>query len=193
MRRMHPARMAMAATWLVAIGLGFAALTGSPDSQTTTTTTVAPTGAIGWTMGRASAVAFWNPYSAAATGTLSPVTTFVIPVGPSIPGLPTTTTIISGYLSVLTVRDIIDNYFEPIDVDRAIRLCWCLSSFNSRSFDPISGDAGLFKIPVDRWEELTRQVRLVGAEIFDPVASVKVAAWLVYEDELSWANWVCAN
>ncbi len=194
MRLNRPLRLAVLITWLLVAGLGIAVLTSNRETSSTPTTSApALYRAIGWTMGRASAVAFWNPNSASATGSLTPVTTIYVPVNPIIPGRPTTTIIESGYLSVLTVRAIIEDYFEPEDVDQAIRLCWCLSSFNSRSFDPVSGNAGLFKLPNDQWEELSGNVRLTGANIFDPVANIKAAAWIVYNDSAGWANWVCGS
>ncbi len=109
---------------------------------------------------------------------------------------PTTTTIAptvvtSGYLTERQVRQTIALYFEPADVDRAVRVAWCESSFNASSVDVRTGGEGIFHIDPALFDEVAADAGVRGRDILDPDANVAVAAYLVYQTEAGWSSFVC--
>ncbi|GIU92469.1 MAG: hypothetical protein KatS3mg011_1375 [Acidimicrobiia bacterium] len=103
----------------------------------------------------------------------------------------TTTFVRTSYMSEPEVRALIERFFRPEDVNRAVRIAWCESSFNPRAVNPTTGAAGLFQHLPSYWPERAAEAGFGGSDIFDPEANVAVAAWLVYEYPGGWSHWTC--
>ncbi len=132
---------------------------------------------------------------------------FMIGVGRPVETAPTTTTTIavtetqstapsgaiqrSSYLTEREVRRMVALYFDPTDVDRAVRIAWCESTFNAASVDVRNGGSGLFHHPAAGWADLASAAGWRGADPFDPEANVAVAAHIVYQTEASWGAFSC--
>jgi hypothetical protein len=98
----------------------------------------------------------------------------------------------SGYLLETDVRSLVSNHFAPEDVNRAIRVAWCMSSFNPAAINPVTGASGLFQHLPDDWAERAVAVGRPGSSIFDPDTNVAVAAWMLYDLPGGWSHWECA-
>lgn len=98
----------------------------------------------------------------------------------------------SDYLSEAEVRELVAAHFEGADVNRAIRVAWCASSFNPSSINPATGASGLFQHLPENWAEHSAAAGRPAASIFDPEANVAVAAWMLYELPGGWSHWDCA-
>lgn len=89
-------------------------------------------------------------------------------------------------------RPLVEAYFEPGDVDRAIRIMACESNGDPRARNPWSGASGLFQHMPRYWSERTSAAGFPGASIFDPEANVAAAAYLLYDyPGGGWHHWVC--
>lgn len=95
-------------------------------------------------------------------------------------------------LSASTVRELAARYFRAEDVNRAVRIAWCESTFNPRAVNTTSGASGLFQHLRGAWASRSAAAGFAGADIFDPEANTAVAAWLVYEGG-GWDHWVCTG
>ena len=84
-------------------------------------------------------------------------------------------------------RSLITAYFAATDVDKALRVISCESGGDPNAVNPRSGAAGLFQHIPRYWPERASAIGLPGASIFDPVANVAAAAWLVYSG--GWSPW----
>lgn len=115
----------------------------------------------------------------------APTTTVTAPA--TLPTPPSRT----GYLSEAEVRDLVAQFFAPEDVSRAVRIAWCESNFNPNAVNPRTGAAGLFQHLPRYWAERSAAAGIGGADIYDPVANVTVAAWLLYQDPGGWDHWSC--
>jgi hypothetical protein len=104
-------------------------------------------------------------------------------------GSATVATPTSGWLSQVEVRALVTAYFEPTDVNRAVRIAWCQSRFDPNHTDLSTGGVGLFTHLPRYWEERTANAGLLGAEPTDPEASTAAAAWEVYNG----AGWEVFN
>jgi hypothetical protein len=139
----------------------------------------------------------------------APVEVRPIPVGCSIPRLGATcpSTAVAGGLDVpRTVDDLVPDevtsvgdwrplvsaFFDPVDVDRALQVIWCESKGDPLAENPRSTASGLFQHLASLWEERTIQAGMEGADIFDPVDNVALAAWLVY-DFGGWSHWAASS
>lgn len=98
----------------------------------------------------------------------------------------------SGYLTETEVRELVTEFFAPDDVNRAIRVAWCVSAFNPAAVNPATGSSGLFQHVPDEWAEHSAAAGRPTASIFDPRANVAVAAWMLYELPGGWSHWDCA-
>ncbi len=85
-------------------------------------------------------------------------------------------------------RPLVARYFEPRDVDRALRVIRCESRGNPGVKNPTSSASGLFQHLARLWPERSSKAGWAGSDVFDPVANVAVAAWLVYEGG-GWSHW----
>jgi hypothetical protein len=98
----------------------------------------------------------------------------------------------SGYLEETEMRVLVSAFFQAADVNRAIRVAWCESSFNPSAVNPASGASGLFQHLPEHWAERSKAAGHPGASIFDPEANVAVAAWMLYELPGGWSHWDCS-
>lgn len=96
----------------------------------------------------------------------------------------------TGWLDSLQVRGLVETYFGSGDVNRAVRLAWCVSRFDVDAHNPTSGAVGLFQIDPDAWVLATAEMGIPSPDPFDPETNVAVAAHIVYHQE-GWAAWDC--
>lgn len=89
-------------------------------------------------------------------------------------------------------RSLVAAYFAPTDVDLALTVIACESGGDPNAQNPKSGAAGLFQHIPRYWEARSSAVGLPGASIFDPVANVAAAAYLVYADG-GWKHWAASS
>jgi hypothetical protein len=89
------------------------------------------------------------------------------------------------------IRSLVERFFRPADVSRAIRIAWCESSFNPQNVNPVTGAGGLFQHAPDTWVARSTAAGYAGADILDPEANVAVAAWMLYELPGGWSHWQC--
>lgn len=87
----------------------------------------------------------------------------------------------SGWLSEVEVRALASEYFEPADVNRAVRIAWCESRFDPKAVDLRTGGVGLFNHLPKYWDERSANAGFPGADATDAEASTAAAAWEVYE------------
>jgi hypothetical protein len=87
----------------------------------------------------------------------------------------------SGWLSEVEVRALISLYFQPEDVNQAVRVAWCESRFDPESIDLRTGGEGLFHHLPRYWNERATQAGFAGSPPTDAEASTAAAAWAVYE------------
>lgn len=85
-------------------------------------------------------------------------------------------------------RPLVEQFFAPGHVRRALRVIMCESGGRADAKNPISTASGLFQHLGSLWPERAAEAGWSGADVFDPVANVAVAAWLVYEDG-GWSHW----
>ncbi|NND83889.1 MAG: hypothetical protein HKN46_01935 [Acidimicrobiia bacterium] len=85
-------------------------------------------------------------------------------------------------------RPLVSQFFEEDDVDRALDVMWCESRGDRWAKNPNSTASGLFQHLASMWGDRAPQAGFAGADVFDPVANVGVAAWLVYERG-GWSHW----
>lgn len=104
--------------------------------------------------------------------------------------LPLDTVPTHGWLSEVQVRALIARYFQPDDVNRAIRVAWCESRFSPTSSNPRTGATGLFQHLPEFWPARAEAVDFPGAEPTDPEANVAAAAHAIYQ-EGGWDVFTC--
>ena len=96
----------------------------------------------------------------------------------------------TGWLDSLAVRGLVETYFGSGDVNRAVRLAWCVSRFDVDAINPSTGAAGLFQVDPVLWQTATAEMGLHASDPFDPATNVAVAAHIVYQGE-GWTAWDC--
>lgn len=87
-------------------------------------------------------------------------------------------------------RPLVAQHFPASEVDRALKVMDCESQGNPRARNPISGASGLFQHLPIYWASRSAQAGIPGADIFDPVANVRVAGWL-WGQSNTWTHWAC--
>lgn len=92
----------------------------------------------------------------------------------------TTATPAYGWLSEVEVRALVTLYFEPTDVNRAVRIAWCESRFDPSAVDGRTGGVGLFGHLPRYWEDRAANAGFAGLPPTDAEASTAAAAWEVY-------------
>ncbi len=92
----------------------------------------------------------------------------------------TTTSPTSGWLSEVEVRALVSLYFEPEDVNQAVRVAWCESRFDPDSVNLRTGGVGLFQHLPRYWKERAANAGFSGFEQTNADASSAAAAWAVY-------------
>jgi len=95
----------------------------------------------------------------------------------------------SGWLSEVEVRALVELYFEPQDVNRAVRIAWCESRFDPGASDLRTGGIGLFNHLPRYWDERAANAGFSGVAATDAQASTAAAAWEVYNG----AGWEIFN
>ncbi len=89
-------------------------------------------------------------------------------------------------------RPLVAWFFEPEDVDRAIRIIRCESHGRAAAKNPKSTASGLFQHLASAWPRRAAKAGWAGTDVFDPVANVAVAAWLVYHGG-GWSHWKASS
>ncbi|HET9259509.1 MAG TPA: hypothetical protein VFP42_05205 [Acidimicrobiia bacterium] len=97
----------------------------------------------------------------------------------------------SGWLSEVEVRALVNLYFEPTDVNKAVRIAWCESRFDPNASDLRTGGVGLFNHLPQYWETRAASAGFQGAAATDPEASTAAAAWEVYNGA-GWSIFTCS-
>lgn len=199
---MRSQRIALFVGWLVVSSLaviGFAAFTTDSDPAPFAeipSVTVSPE--IGRSTGAVAAMTFAllaeGASAAAATefdsltgATLDDTTTSLTPATDETSGVVDR----SRFFDETQVRELVEAFFSPEDVSRAIRIAWCESSFNPESVNPVTGASGLFQHARETWASRSSAAGYPGADILDPEANVAVAAWMLYELPGGWSHWQC--
>jgi hypothetical protein len=85
-------------------------------------------------------------------------------------------------------RLLVEQFFAPADVDRALRVIGCESHGDPLAKNPNSTASGLFQHLASQWGPRAEAIGAPGADVFDPIANVAAAAWLVYEAG-GWSHW----
>lgn len=200
------ARAGLLIGWIVVAMLvvaGFAAFSADDETEGLAVASTL-TSDVGRTAGAVSALAFVGGIEATTSSSVAdverdPTVSGAASSGLSIPGTPDSTPsdkqggvyVRSGYLSETEMRDLVSKHFQAGDVNRAIRVAWCASSFNPAAINPATGASGLFQHLPDTWAERSVAAGLHEASIFDPAANVAVAAWMLYELPGGWSHWDC--
>ena len=86
----------------------------------------------------------------------------------------------SGWLSEVEVRALVAKYFEPEDVNKAVRVAWCESRFDPNSINLRTGAKGIFQHLPRYWDERSTAAGFQGADPSEAEASIAAAAWAVY-------------
>lgn len=85
-------------------------------------------------------------------------------------------------------RLLVEHFFEPPDVDRALAVMSCESNGDPDAKNPRSTASGLFQHLASQWGPRAEAIGYPDAGVFDPVANVAAAAWLVYHGG-GWSHW----
>ena len=97
-----------------------------------------------------------------------------------------------GQQQVAVVQDwrpLIEKYFKPEHVDKAMRIIFCESSGRSSAVGVNKNgtrDVGLWQFNDDTWAWLKPKLKIKNNR-YDPETSTAVASWLVYND--GWYHW----
>lgn len=84
-------------------------------------------------------------------------------------------------------RSLVSAYFAAADVETALAVISCESGGDPNAMNPTSGAAGLFQHIPRYWPDRAAAIGLPDASIFDPIANVAAAAWLVATE--GWSPW----
>lgn len=87
-------------------------------------------------------------------------------------------------------RPWVEIYFQPGDVDRAMRVLRCESGGNPSAVGGV-GEIGLFQHHPRYWAERSARYGWGGWSAYSPDANVAVAAAIIYNDSRSWLHWTC--
>jgi len=97
-------------------------------------------------------------------------------------------------VSLPSLKDLVEEYFEPEDVPLMLRIAFCESSAKpddkwSDAINRKSGATGWFQHLPKWWEERSYKAGFSGWLAVEPRANVGVAAWLFYEQpHPKWGN-----
>jgi hypothetical protein len=86
-------------------------------------------------------------------------------------------------------RPLVAMYFPADRVDWALRIMRCESHGDPDAKNPHSSASGLFQHLARLWPGRASKAGFEGADVFDPVANIAVAAWLL--EHGGTGNWVC--
>jgi hypothetical protein len=197
---MRSRRLSFVAGW-VAVALlavvGFAAF-GTPDDSMDGDRAVAAAASMGHTAGAYAGLNFAASEGATAvvamadendTGALEDADPAATAGEESDPAGPISSPA-SGWLSEVEVRTLVEAYFEPRDVNRAVRIAWCESRFDPGAVDQQTGGVGLFNHLPRYWDDRSSNAGFAGVPATDPEASTAAAAWEVYNGA-GWDIFTC--
>ncbi len=85
-------------------------------------------------------------------------------------------------------RRLVEVFFAPSDVDRALAVMTCESRGDPSAKNTSSSASGLFQHLASLWPSRAAAAGYGGVDVFDPVANVAVASWLVSEGG-GWRHW----
>lgn len=85
-------------------------------------------------------------------------------------------------------RPLVEVFFHAEEVDLALRVMACESRGDRWAKNPTSTASGLFQHLASLWPPRAEAAGWDDTEVFDPVANVAVAAWLVH-DGGGWRHW----
>jgi hypothetical protein len=85
-------------------------------------------------------------------------------------------------------RPLVEHFFDAEDVERALAVMACESKGDPAAKNPRSSASGLFQHLASQWGPRAEAIGYPEASVFDPVANVAAAAWLVY-DGGGWSHW----
>ena len=91
-------------------------------------------------------------------------------------------------------RSLVEEYFAPGEVERAMQILECESHGDPYAKNPRSSAAGLFQFLHGTWDHAAAQLDLpdyAEGGPYDAAANIKAAAWLVSEGG-GWSHWTCA-
>jgi hypothetical protein len=94
--------------------------------------------------------------------------------------------------SVEDWRPLVEAFFASGDVSRAMSVIGCESGGDPDATNRYSTASGLFQHLGSLWGERAQLAGYSGSDIFDPLANVAVAAWLVY-DGGGWSHWAASG
>lgn len=89
------------------------------------------------------------------------------------------------------VQNLVEQYFLPADVSRAVRVAWCSSHFETDRVST-SGRVGLFQHSPAEWSVRAEGARVGDANPQSPGPNAAAAAWEVY-DGSGWAALTCSG
>lgn len=92
-------------------------------------------------------------------------------------------------LPPVQVEALIRTYFQPADVEWALRVSFCESGWDASAKNPTSSASGLFQHLARFWDDRSARAGWAGASIWDAEANTAVAAWLFVTGGPS--HWVC--
>ena len=87
---------------------------------------------------------------------------------------------------------LVEAFFAPEDVGRAMEVIDCESGGDPNAKNRYSSASGLFQHLGRFWGERSDLAGYSGSDIFDPLANVAVASWLVY-DGGGWGHWAASS
>lgn len=86
-------------------------------------------------------------------------------------------------------RPLVAMYFPEDRIEWALRIVSCESGGDPNAKNPHSSASGLFQHLGRLWPDRAAKAGFPGADVFDPVANIAVAAWLL--DNGGTGHWVC--
>ncbi|MBK5266197.1 MAG: transglycosylase SLT domain-containing protein [Acidimicrobiia bacterium] len=89
-------------------------------------------------------------------------------------------------------RPLVEAFFAPGDVSRAMSVIGCESGGDPNAKNRYSTASGLFQHLASYWGDRAVLAGYSGSDVFDPLANVAVAAWLVY-DGGGWTHWAASG
>lgn len=194
---MRSRRLSFVAGW-AALGLlaiaGFAAF-ATPDDSSDQLLEEAEEASLGHTAGAYAGLGFALPpgeqaTAVALTAQAGDETSTTISAAEEPADTATTASPASGWLSEVEVRALVSLYFEPTDVNRAVRIAWCESRFDPNQTDLRTGGIGLYNHLPRYWADRAANAGFPDALPTDPEASTAAAAWEVYNGA-GWDIFTC--
>ncbi len=86
-------------------------------------------------------------------------------------------------------RPFVADYFPEDRIDWALRIIQCESGGDPLAKNPTSTASGLFQHLASLWEERAAKAGWADSDVFDPLANIAVAAWLL--ETGGPGHWVC--